>query len=98
MITKNINIVDNDMFNVVDLEGSEVVKFSYSKQIDDIMISCKGGDILMRWDYLDWDDNECMLLKEHDNFKEINSLRCTHLLLKSESGSKVKVYVVAQLN
>lgn len=89
---------DSDIFKVIELEGEEVVKLKYSKQIDDMMLSVRGGDILLRWDEHEWSDDECILLSERDNLKEISNISCTHLLLKSYTGSKVKVFTVAQLN
>lgn len=97
---RQVNLVarDSDIFKVLDFEGDEVIRLTYSKQVDDIMISIEGGDVLMRWDSDEWIEDECMLLKEKDNFKEIGKLSCTHLLLKSKDGSKVRAYVCAQLN
>lgn len=94
----NLEARDSDIFKVIDIEGDEVVRLTYSKQIDDMMISLEGGDVLLRWDTDKWIDDECMLLKEKDNLKEIGSMLITHLLLKSKDGSKVRVYICAQLN
>lgn len=97
MKTIELHVTDSDIFKNFTVEGEEVVKLSYSKQIDDVMVSLEGGDVLMKWDVLDWDD-EAMLLKEKDNMKEIGGISCTHLLFKSKDGSPVKVYTVVQVN
>jgi len=95
----NLEARDSDIFKVIDLQGNEVVRISYSKQVDDIMISVDGGDVLLRWDADNWVDDECMLLKEKDNFKEIGKLSCTHLLLKPKDPDvSVRAYICAQLN
>ena len=94
----NLEARDSDIFKNFEIEGDEVVRLTYSKQVDDVMISLEGGDALLRWDTDDWIDDECILLKEHDNLKEIGKISITHLLIKSKTGSKIKVYVVAQLN
>ena len=94
----NIPVIDSDIFKRIELNDDEPVKITFSKQIDDFMISCDGGDILLRWDVDGWNDDECMLLKEKDNFKEINGLRCTHLLIKRKDQSIITVFMVAQLN
>ncbi|PWU05325.1 MAG: hypothetical protein C5B43_03505 [Verrucomicrobia bacterium] len=94
----NLEARDSDIFKVIELQEQEVVRITYSKQVDDFMISVEGGDILLRWDVDDWNDDECILVKQFDNLKEINKLSCTHILMKSKDGSKVKVYTCAQLN
>lgn len=94
----NLTARDSDVFKVILLEGDEVVRITYSRQVDDIMISLEGGDILVRWDSDDWVDDECMLIKQQDNLKEIGKISITHLLMKSKDGNRVKVYTAAQLN
>jgi intein-encoded DNA endonuclease-like protein len=97
---RQINLIarDSDIFKVFEVEGTEVTRLTYSKQVDDVMISVEGGDILLRWDTDEWIDDECILLKEHDNLKEIGKISITHLLIKSKDGTRVKVYTCAQLN
>ncbi len=94
----DLQAIDSDVFQVVTFEGDEIVKLHYSKQIDDMMITVRGGDVLLSWDTEEWNDTECILLSEKDNLKEINKISCTHILMKSRDGNKVTAYTVAQLN
>lgn len=98
MRTIELQAIDSDIFQSFEVEGDEVVKLKYSKQIDDVMVTLEGGDVLMSWDIPDWSDDECMLVKLQDNMKEIGKISCTHLMFKSKTGTKVKIYTVAQLN
>lgn len=79
--------------------GDEVVCIDWGPQIDDLMIVASNGDILISWDADGWQDNECLLLSQKDNMKEIGNIRCTKLYLKSAvPGSVVKVYATGQRN
>ena len=79
--------------------SDEVTCINFGRQVDDIMISSPEGDIVCSWDTDGFQDDECMLIKEHDNLKEIGKVQCSHFYMKSYvPGKSVKVFLTAQRN
>lgn len=98
MKTIQISVTDGNAFRKIHLEGDEVVKVLYSRQIDDFLVTADGGDFLMSWDMHEWDDEQCVLIREKDNFKELSGITGNILLFKSKDGAPVTLFTCAQIN
>lgn len=87
-----------DEFHVLDIDGPTRIVFQ--KQVEDIIINCKDGDLLFGWDYTDpseFTEMNSMLYQSGDKMKEITKDRCTHFyMMPLEKGKTLRVYIVAQ--
>jgi hypothetical protein len=85
-------------FFVIDLEEPTMIDFV--QQVVDVIVSTPDIDILVGWDYAkdeDFTDRNSMLIKTHDNMKEIAKELCTHFyLMPYLKGTKGKVFVTIQ--
>ncbi len=97
LIESKVGYVHTEYF-IFDLLDEEPVLVDLKQQIDDLIVNLEGGDVLLSWDRDEWDDGQCVLLKERDNMKEISNLKCSHILFKRRAESPVKVYLTLQRN
>ena len=85
-------------FFVINLE--EPTKISFGYQSTDVIVSSPDIDILVGWDYeneTDFTPENSMLIKVHDNLKELAKEMCTHFyLMPYKTGEKGKVFVTIQ--
>lgn len=92
---ENYSATEHYVLNI----GDEVTCVDFGPQIDDVLVSTPEGDILVAWDTDGWQDDECLLVSQHDNLKEIGNVKCTRFYLKSYvPGKTVKVFLTGQRN
>lgn len=101
VIKSQVGYVQTEHF-VIDLTDEEPVLVNFVQQADDVMISLDGGDVVISWDRENWDDTQCLLVKEHDNLKEISNLKCTSLIMKlyrlNPASEKIRVFLTIERN
>ncbi len=97
-ITSKYDIVGTEHY-VLQL-GFEPVKINFIQQIDDLLVSSPDEDILIAWDVPEFREDENLLIKPHDNLKELSNLRATSMVLRTREdlGKTIPVWVTVQRN
>ncbi len=77
---------------------SEPTKIDFIQQIDDLLVASPDGDVLVSWDVSEWNDEECLLIQQKDNLKELGNLRSSSVMLKARGSGPITVFITAQRN
>lgn len=94
IIDSRVGYVDTEYYVV---ELNEPVKIDFKQQVNDVIMSSPDIEVLVGWDYeneSEFTKDNAMLLKPHDNMKELSRERCTHLyLMPRTDGTHGTVYI-----